>query len=192
MLIRIPRAAAALGGLIIGASVLTLAVTAAPAAAQSMCTAAQYKAVGKKYFSKLKCYSKAVTMNVPVDAVCLQTAEEKFSIMWGKAVEKGDCLNIGSEAQGEGAVDDAVTAAKLLLGISPATCSEPGSAAACRAYIYPTDPPFSACRSCCGVSFSCQTACGTAALDGGCGSEAENDACTSAINGAGCADVCCP
>src|SRR5262245_58109730 len=102
--------------LVVAATLLTLAATAAPAAAQSKCTALQYKAMGKKYLAKLKCYSKAVTQKVPVDATCLQNAEDKFADKWAAAVAKGDCYTAATEADGENAVDNAVTAAATVLG----------------------------------------------------------------------------
>ena len=104
------------GMLMLAAAVVTLAVTAAPAASPSKCTAAQYKAMGKKYASKLKCHSAAALMNQPVDAACLQKAELKFAASWAKAEAKGDCLAIASEVQGELSVDQCIAAAQVLLG----------------------------------------------------------------------------
>lgn len=110
------RRTIAYGTFMLAAAVVTLVVTAAPAAAQSKCTAAKYKAMGKKYASKLKCYSKAVTMNAAIDATCLQKAEAKFASDWAKAEAKGDCLTVAPEVQGELSVDECVADALGILG----------------------------------------------------------------------------
>jgi hypothetical protein len=170
--------------LVVAASLLTLAVTAAPAAAQSKCTAAQYKAMGKKYLSKLKCYSKAVTQNVPVDVTCLQTAEGKFATKWAAAVGKGDCVNAASEAQGESSVDACVDVAEALLQ-PPPVCPVDGSATACEAVSVA-----GACADCCGGIAGCGTC--FEAVGGSCTSPLDNTDCANAINAAGCADECCP
>lgn len=167
--------------LILAGSLLAFAVTAAPAAAQSKCTAAQYKAMGKKYLSKLKCYSKAVTQNVPVDATCLQTAEDKFTTKWAAALDKGDCYKNVSEAQGEGAVDTCVGAAETLLGA--AICAVDGSATACTAVSIA-----GACATCCGGIGGCGC---TEAVGFGCALAQDNDDCAVGINNAGCAEECC-
>jgi hypothetical protein len=170
--------------LIVAGSLLTLAVTALPAAAQSKCTAAQYKAMAKKYLSKLKCYSKAATQNVPVDAACLQTAEGKFSTKWAAALDKGDCVAAVSEAQGENAVDVCVTAAEALLQ-PPPLCPTDGVPAPCEAVSVA-----GACANCCGGIGGC--GCFEAVFTSSCNSNLDNIDCANGINNAGCADECCP
>ena len=171
--------------LILAASLLTVAFTAAPAAAQSKCTAAQYKAMAKKYLGKLKCHSKAVNQNVPVDAACLQNAEDKFALKWAAAVDKGDCLAVVSEAQGEGEVDTCVAAATALLE-TPAVCAEDGSATACLAY--DSDATCSTC--CANAGAACTGPCNFAVPI--CNELPDLVACAAALNDAGCADECCP
>ena len=109
------------GLLALSAIPLVLATTAAPAAAQSKCTAAKYKEMGKKYASKTKCYAKAVQKNLPVDPNCLLKAEQKFALKWAKAEEKGDCLTVVDEVTGEGIVDFCVNVTVSALGTGMAS-----------------------------------------------------------------------
>jgi hypothetical protein len=159
-----------------------LLTTAAPAAAQSKCTSLQYKAMAKKYLGKLKCYSKAVTRNEPVDAACLTTAEEKFALKWAVALDKGDCLAVVSEAQGESAVDTCVTAAQALLD-PPAVCSNDGTPQPCEAVSVA-----GACADCCGGIGGCGC---SEAVGFSCNLPLDNTDCANGINNAGCAEECC-
>lgn len=85
---------------------------------QAICAAAKQKAAGKKGAEKLKCHSKGLIVNLPVDSTCLAKAEIKFSKAFAKTEAKGGCVVTGDTATVEAAVDNFVT---QIVGLTPAT-----------------------------------------------------------------------
>jgi hypothetical protein len=61
------------------------------------CTAAKYKAAGKKASKKAACYVKALVKGVAVDPTCITKVEAKFTSAFAKADAKGTCLT-GADA----------------------------------------------------------------------------------------------
>lgn len=103
----------------------SLAVTAAgagPTPAQK-CTAAKFKAVGKKYLGKFKCAAKAELRGTPIDPLCLAKVEEKFLAAFAKAEARPGCLTIGDAAAIEADVDACVADAVAALGPTTTTTS---------------------------------------------------------------------
>ncbi len=91
------------------ASVLALALTLpAGVAAQSTCTASQYKAAGAAALRKAKCKSVAARKGIAVDPQCLAKAETKLAKAWTKAEAKGDCVASVDQASSLAIVDSFV------------------------------------------------------------------------------------
>jgi hypothetical protein len=101
------------------ALVSNLGVVSITVNALSKCTAAKYKAAGKKALAKLKCIAKAVKVGKPVDPTCLQKAEAKFAVKWGEVEQEPDCLTSNDEATVEATVDAFVTEVTTLLQPGP-------------------------------------------------------------------------
>jgi hypothetical protein len=85
--------------------------------AVSKCTAARWKAAGKKAYAKSKCLSKNAAKGLGIDPTCLQKAEDKFSngvdAAYEKAVSKADCETATPGATVETTIDDFVTALQV-------------------------------------------------------------------------------
>jgi ELWxxDGT repeat protein len=87
------------------------AVKEAPA--KSKCASKKMTALGKNVFAAAKCYAKAVSKGVAVDAACLAKADGKLGTAVAKAEASADCTTTGDTAalaSAAGAfVDTAVT-----------------------------------------------------------------------------------
>jgi len=86
------RAAAA----ILTASLCGAAPRALAATDTEKCQAAKVKAAGKKVFDKAKCHQKALLNSLPVDPLCIQKVEEKFTRAIAKADTLGACNGTAS------------------------------------------------------------------------------------------------
>lgn len=109
--------------------VLALALVAAfgsrATAAPSKCLAAKVKAAGKKAAGKTGCYSKALQKDLPVDPICLEKAEAKFTAAFAKADTKNEnCAALNDAAAVEATVDAFVNALLSQLQGRAATCSD--------------------------------------------------------------------
>ena len=75
-------------GLVLG----VLLALPAGAAAQSRCTALQYKLAAKAALAKAKCKSIAVKRGEEIGAKCVAKAEAALARKWADAEAKGDCI----------------------------------------------------------------------------------------------------
>ena len=83
---------------------------------RSGCASAKLKASAKKLVAKSGCQAKALAKHLPVDPLCLGTAESKFSKEFAKAEARTDCLELGDVTAAEAQLDLCLA---VLLGAEP-------------------------------------------------------------------------
>jgi hypothetical protein len=91
----------------------------------SKCAATKIKRAGDKGGAKLKCHTKAVAKDEPLDAECLTKAEAKLAEAFAKAEAKGGCPTVGDAAVIEAVVDAFVgdVSSMLVQGSGPSKCT---------------------------------------------------------------------
>src|SRR5262245_58524322 len=92
---------------VLGVLLVTFVLASAGAASDpgGRCSGAKLKAAARKSSTKLKCHARANIRGVPVDQVCLDKAEAKFSASWQRIEAVGGCRKTGDEANVENQVD---------------------------------------------------------------------------------------
>jgi hypothetical protein len=107
-------------------ALLAAALAGAPAAAQSKCTSAKHKALGKFLQSREGCLAKGAKAGTAVDPLCVAKAESKLQSAFIKAEQKADCLSNGDEDLIESLAVDFVLDMQQLLEPQPGVCCTQG------------------------------------------------------------------
>jgi len=95
---------------------LVIAGFAAPqAVAQSKCSSAKWKTVGKRMSDQAKCESKALKKGVAVDPACEAKGDARYAKGFGKAEAKEDCLTLDDETHVVGHADEFLADMAVLL-----------------------------------------------------------------------------
>jgi len=110
------------GGIALAASAVLGAALAAPAAAQSACTALKLKAGGGYFASFARCLSKGVGKGVSPDPLCVAKAQTKLASSFEKAERKDDCLTLGDFLPVQDVLDDALPALLEVVDPPPPVC----------------------------------------------------------------------
>ena len=105
---------------------LGLAMSIAPAHAQSRCAKLQLLAAGQAARQQAVCAARAAASGSAIDAACLTRAADKLRRKWDRAVARGDCPTTASATDGQSLVSAFLDS--LLTAVQPAAgrCCDTG------------------------------------------------------------------
>lgn len=95
----------AVAGLVLASLFLSTSSTALAAQSAEGCKAAKLKETGKAVVAILKCHASATKTGKPVDPVCVNDAETRFSVAFVRIESKGGCSPAGDALDYEDAID---------------------------------------------------------------------------------------